>query len=182
MNAMAPTKDALKEVSSTLALFKGAMAGPHNPGLASAIELLSDHFEQVCAAKDSGQPLAWQNFGMFPELFWAMDLPPVVVEVVNGLVAPTPDAIRYIDLAEEHVPDYVCSSNKLFMGAVLAQDLPVPDLMVVPSQPCDSNLSTYPVIARTFDHPFFCVDLPYHRNERGYEYIADQLRTLITFL
>jgi benzoyl-CoA reductase/2-hydroxyglutaryl-CoA dehydratase subunit BcrC/BadD/HgdB len=26
------------------------------------------------------------------------------------------------------------------------------------------------------------VDLPYHRNERGYEYIADQLRTLVTFL
>ena len=179
---MTEKKDILRLVSDTLAGYKFALAGPEMPGLAWSIELLDDYFAAACRARDRGEPLAWINFGMFPEIFWAMDIPPICVEVVNGLIAPSPDALRYIDLAEEHIPDYVCSSNKLHLGSVLAGDLPVPDLLVHPSKPCDSNLAEYAVLSEYFDVPYFCIDMPYFSNERSIEYIIGELKNLVAFL
>jgi benzoyl-CoA reductase/2-hydroxyglutaryl-CoA dehydratase subunit BcrC/BadD/HgdB len=173
---MTKAPDVLQQMNFSLEGYRMAMAGLNSPGLNWAFDCLSDYFGQVSAAADEGRPLAWINFGM------PSDLVPVVVEVVNGLLAPTPQALRYIDLAEEVIPDYVCSSNKLYLGAMRAGDVPVPAVMVHPAHPCDSNLAVYPVMAETFGYPHFCVDMPYVRSAHGLEYVAGELAALVAFL
>ncbi|MFH1436863.1 MAG: 2-hydroxyacyl-CoA dehydratase family protein [Pseudomonadota bacterium] len=179
------TRSTLEQISDSLAMYKAAtmgMEGEDAPGLGQVAEMLSDYFEEAVEAKRKGEPLAWVNFGVMTELFWAMDIVPVIIDVVTGLVAPTPNAMRYIDIAEEQIPDYICSNNKVLLGAMLAGDIAAPDMIIHPSQPCDSNLATYPVIAETFNSPYFCIDVPYFRREKDIQFVAGELERLVTFL
>lgn len=144
----------------------------------------SKYYQRVAKAKEKGEHLAWTNFAMVPEVFWAMDIIPVVVEGICALTAQTPEtAARYIDLAEISVPAYLCSANKVAIGAIEAGVIPPPDIMVNPSAPCDSGLMTYPLLAELYkDMSYYCIDVPYFRDDRAYHYIAGELRGLISFL
>jgi benzoyl-CoA reductase subunit B len=105
-----------------------------------------------------------------------------VVDCVTGTISGLGEATRYIDLAEEHVPNYLCANNKILLGAALAGDMPLPIIMVQPSHPCDSNVATYPQIAQHFGFPYFCIDMPYFRSERSVEYTAGELGRLVSML
>ncbi len=182
---MEQTSGMLTEISDTVSFIRDSMVGRYgdrHPEWAWVYQLLADYYERVSRAKETGQPLAWINFGVAPELFWAMDILPVVIDVVTGLTAPTPKAIKYIDIAEERIPDHVCSNNKVLIGAALAGDIPLPDILVHPSHPCDSNLATYPVMAEYFGFPYFCIDMPYFRSEPGFQYVAGELGKLVSML
>jgi benzoyl-CoA reductase/2-hydroxyglutaryl-CoA dehydratase subunit BcrC/BadD/HgdB len=112
-----------------------------------------------------------------------MDITPVVIDAIAGITAQTPeDTMPYIDKAERFIPDYICSVNKIFLGAALSGDLPTPDMIVVPSHPCDSNLATYPVIAEHMGFPYYCIDTPYFRDERGLQHVTGEMKRLVSFL
>lgn len=185
---METRKSTLELVSDSLSLYNTAVVGMNpseNVGLAHLLRLLTIDFGEAINAKKEGRPVAWINFGIPSELFWAMDIVPVVVDVLAGLIAPTilgTHALRYIDVAQEHVPDYICANNKVVLGSVLSGEISSPDILVHPANPCDSNLATYPLIARYADFPYFCVDMPYFKNERGTQYVASELKKLVRFL
>jgi benzoyl-CoA reductase/2-hydroxyglutaryl-CoA dehydratase subunit BcrC/BadD/HgdB len=177
--------DLLKETSGGLAFVRDLFAeryGEGHPEWAWIYELLADHFDKASRARQNGGMLAWVNFGVASELFWAMDIVPLVIDVATGLLAPTPRAVKYIDIAQEHVPDYVCANNKVLIGAALNGDIPLPDMLIHPSQPCDSNLATYPVIAEYFGFPYFLIDIPYFRGQRSTAYVAREMKRLVSFL
>jgi len=177
--------DLLKETSGGLAFVRDLFAeryGEGHPEWAWIYELLADHFDKASTARETGGMLAWVNFGVASELFWAMDIVPLVIDVATGLLAPTPRAVKYIDIAQEHVPDYVCANNKVLIGAALNGDMPLPDMLIHPSQPCDSNLATYPVIAEYFGFPYFLIDIPYFRGQRSTAYVAREMKRLVSFL
>ncbi len=164
------------------ALAAGQSAGEF-PERAMAVRLLSNYFRKAGEEKSEGRQLAWINYAVVPELFWAMDITPIVIDALVGVTAQNPqEAMPYIDRAEEHLPDYICSVNKIFLGAALSGHIPVPDMIVVPSHPCDSNLATYPVIAQTLGFPYFCIDAPYFRDERGLQHVTGELKRLVAFL
>ena len=144
----------------------------------------ADYFKRAAEAKERGQLIAWLNFCPAPELFWAMDIVPVHVEGTFRILTlgSSEDVCRYIDLAEQHIPDYVCSSDKATLGAALAGDIPLPDIMVHSSHPCDSALATFPQMAEYFGVPHFCLDVPYWSGERAFDYMANELRDLVSFL
>ncbi len=185
---MEEKRSTLGQVQDCLALYNAAVVGmrpEENLGLAHLLQLLNSCFGEAYRAKEEGRPLAWINFGIPSEIFWAMDIVPVVVDVLAGLVAPTilgSIATGYIDIAQEHFPDYICANNKVLLGAVLSGEMSAPDVFVHPANPCDSNLATYPVIAQHSNFPYFCVDMPYFKNERGVQYVANELKRLIAFL
>ncbi|MFA5367948.1 MAG: 2-hydroxyacyl-CoA dehydratase family protein [Dehalococcoidia bacterium] len=185
---MEERKGTLGQVLDCLDLYNAAVVGMRpedNIGLANLLGLLSGCYDEAYRAKQEGRPLAWINFGIPSEIFWAMDIVPVVVDVTAGLVAPTllgSTAMKYIDIAHEQVPDYICGNNKVLMGALLSGEISAPDVFVHPANPCDSNLATYPVIAKYSNFPYFCVDMPYYKNERGTEFVANELKRMISFL
>jgi benzoyl-CoA reductase/2-hydroxyglutaryl-CoA dehydratase subunit BcrC/BadD/HgdB len=176
---------ALDDVSEAFVLARDVVSGRFgdtHPEWAWIYELLADHYAEVCTARQIGKPLAWINFGTPPELFHAMDVVPVVVDVMTGTLASSQKAVGYVDIAETRIPDYICSNNKILLGAALAGDIPIPDILVHPAHPCDSNLATYPVIATHFGFPYFCIDMPYFRTERSIPFVAGELRKLVKAL
>jgi len=175
----------LESVGQTFSLIRDMIqskAGKDHPEWTWIYELLADHYAEVCAARRTGKPLAWVNFGAPPELFHAMGIVPVVVDVLTGTLASSQNAVGYVDTAETRIPDYICSNNKILLGAALAGDIPIPDILVHPAHPCDSNLATYPVIAAHFGFPYFCIDMPYFRSDRCIPFVAGELRKLVAML
>lgn len=157
-----------------------AQARPQNLWRYSAV---AQHYQKVANARQSGHQLAYINFASIPELFWAMDIVPVSADAVTTFSTSTPQgALGYIDAAEEYLPDYLCSSNKIAFGAMLKGDLPKPDMIVTPSAPCDAPLASYAMLAHHMDVPYFSMDIPYLRNDRGHEYLKDELKRLVAFL
>jgi len=180
MTMMEERKDIIQMLSGNFAMLKDLFAGP--AGGVSVFEFLGPYFEKVNEAKDRGERLAWINFGVMPELFWAMDMTPIVVDSLTGAISGLGEAMKYIDIAEQHIPDYLCSNNKILLGAALAGDLAPPCIMVHPSHPCDSNMATYPHIAERLGFPYYLIDMPYFRSERSVEYTARELGKLIPVL
>ena len=45
-----------------------------------------------------------------------------------------------------------------------------------------TKMATYPVMAEYFGCPYFCIDVPYLRNEAAFTYTVGELRRLIAFL
>jgi benzoyl-CoA reductase/2-hydroxyglutaryl-CoA dehydratase subunit BcrC/BadD/HgdB len=178
-------KNVIKDVLDYLSFATDTIVqrfGERHPEWAWIYSLLVDYYGGVYKAKEEGKPVAWINFGVPPEIFYAMDMVPVVVDALTGSLSSSGNATKYIDVAEARVPDYICANNKILIGAALAGDAPIPDILVHPAHPCDSNLATYPVIAEYFNFPYFCIDMPYFRNERSAPYIAGELRKLISLL
>jgi benzoyl-CoA reductase/2-hydroxyglutaryl-CoA dehydratase subunit BcrC/BadD/HgdB len=65
---------------------------------------------------------------------------------------------------------------------MLSGDAPVPAVFVHPANPCDSNLATYPVLAENLNFPYFCIDMPYFKNDRSAPFVANELRKLVSLL
>lgn len=178
--------DILREMNEKLSAIVGMLGedfANDSPERFMALELMAYLYDQINKARDEGKKLAWINYAVASEIFWAMDIPPVFLDGIAGSSASTPEvSIPYIDAAEAEIPDYICAVNKIFLGALIAGDLPTPDMLVVPSHPCDSNLATYPVIAERFGFPYFCIDAPYFKDDRGMEHVFSEMKRLVAFL
>ena len=159
-------------------------AAEKNPDQELVYAAQVDYFERAARAMERREPIAWLNFGPAPELFWAMDIVPIYVEgtMRTLTLASSEDICRYIDLAEQHIPDYVCSADKATFGAALAGDIPLPDMIVHSSHPCDSALATFPPLAEYLGVPHFCIDMPYWSDERTFRYLENELWDLVSFM
>jgi len=169
--------DILRRIANNCAIMQSLV--PVEEGEVNVFQYLGPYYEKAATAGEEGGRLAWINFGVMSELFWSMDITPMVVDCVTGAISGLGEATRYIDLAEEHIPDYLCANNKILLGAALAEDISLPIIMVQPSHPCDSNVATYPHIAHHFGFPYFCIDMPYFRSARSVEYTAGELGRLV---
>ena len=178
--------DLLGQLRDTFNSFRDLTSGQiegEYPDRHMAISLLASYYGRMFEEKEAGKKLAWVNYAVPSELCWAMDITPVEIDAVCGAAAATPEVVMpYIDVAERHVPDYICAVNKIFLGAMVNGDIPVSDMIIVPSHPCDSNLATYPVIAERYGFPYFCIDSPYFRDERGLRHVKGELGRLMGFL
>lgn len=152
------------------------------------VDLMSSYFEKAYEATLNNEPLAWINFATPPELFWAMDIVPLVLDAIGGNTATfyPEGVIKYVDASHEHMPEYLCATNKIILGATFSGDIEPPSILVHPSSPCDSNLATYPYIAKHFDFPYFCLDMPYaikeEMSDKNVEYMANEWKRLVSVL
>ncbi|MFC2027982.1 2-hydroxyacyl-CoA dehydratase subunit D [Chloroflexota bacterium] len=178
--------DLIQQLKDKFYLFRDLTIGEIEgefPDRNMALDLLANCYDRIYQEKEAGTKLAWINYAVPSELCWAMDITPVEIDAVCGASASTPEIVMpYIDIAERHFPDYICAVNKIFLGAMASGDIPKSDMIIVPSHPCDSNLATYPVIAEHYGFPYFCIDAPYFKDERGLQHVKDELSQLITFL
>jgi len=150
--------------------------------LAAITGLLAGYWRKGYNAYQNGEPVAFTNFGIPTELFYAMDIVPMVADVLSANASTFGFAHRYNDLAAEKVPEYLCSNNTILLGALLSGDMVPPSIMVHPANPCDSNLGTYPVFADYFKFPYFMIDMPYITTERSIPYVVNEYKKLITVL
>ena len=141
------------------------------------------YWESACQAKAKGIPIIWHNQSVPPELLYAMDVVPMSMDVLSTSMASfhalTP---KYLDIANEYVPEYVCSVNRMIIGLMMSGDIPKPDAMIYTSAPCDSAIISFPLVAEELNVPQFSIDAPFQDNERGHYYIATQLKEAVLFL
>ena len=141
------------------------------------------YWESSWQAKPKGIPTIWHNQSVPPELLYAMDVVPMSMDVLSTSMASfhalTP---KYLDIANQYVPEYVCSVNRMIIGLIKSGDIPKPDAMIYTSAPCDSAIVSFPLVAEKLDIPHFSIDAPFQDNERGHHYIATQLREAVRFL
>lgn len=153
------------------------------PDQVMGMELLGNLFQQAGDAPEEGRKVAWIGFSTPPEIFWAMDIVPIADTVFGGMLASDPEAaIKYLELSEEYIPGYICSTNRIPLAIALSGDVPLPDFYVVQNNPCDSLLSTNCVVADLVKRPFFGITSPYVTSERGLQYVANDLKKLVAFL
>ncbi len=181
----------LKMISDEYDSIEDLLGSRKDPGAPdegpTVINLMAEYFRNLYQRAEEGGHIAWVNFGMPPEIFWAFDIIPLVIDSVGGTLAANQDNIvKYVDSAHEHIPDYICANNKVILGVAFAGEIPPPSIMVHPSAPCDSNLSTYPVISEYMNFPYFCVDMPYRvtedMSEEGLEYMNGEMWKLVHML
>ena len=147
-------------------------------------EPVAKYFELFYDDLVKDRPVAWYFFLLAPELFRAMDIAGFSGEFASSVVSSFPGGItKYVDLAEQRVPESICSANKYALGAALSGEFPSPDMLIhVAAHPCDSASVIYPALAEYLGIPQFCLDTPYRDDERSYRYFAAEFEGLISFL
>ncbi|MEN6437122.1 MAG: 2-hydroxyacyl-CoA dehydratase family protein [Syntrophobacter sp.] len=146
-------------------------------------EAQQHYWVSIHQARQMGIPVVWHNQSIPPELLYAMGVVPLCLDVLStSMAAFHVLSSRYLDISHKYVPEYVCAVNKIVIGVVMSGDIPLPDAMIYASGPCDSARISYPMIAETLNIPHFSVDAPFQDNQRGYQYIAGQLKEAVAFL
>jgi benzoyl-CoA reductase/2-hydroxyglutaryl-CoA dehydratase subunit BcrC/BadD/HgdB len=141
------------------------------------------YWDSVYEAHEKGIPLILHSPSFPPELIYAFGAVPLCLDSLAARLASLDIGVGpYVDIAEKYIPDHICSLNKTGIGLALSGDMRKPDALIYAAIPCDSARIAYPLIAEHLGVPHFCVDTPYEQNERGYEYVANEMRGATRFL
>ena len=90
---------------------------------------------------------------------------------------------KFIDKAEEYFAPTMCGLDKTEFGAWMSNSFGLkPDIFVYSSVPCDSSRLAYPAMAEMMDVPTFVFDMPFRRDDRSYDYLADQMERFVEFM
>lgn len=141
----------------------------------------------VYHAKEQGKPLILMGAAIPPEIIWAFDAVPLILDTIATRLASDPEHVgKYIDIGTKAVPATVCCIDTCALGTVLSGDIKVvPDAYIYGTIPCDSSRCVYPLIAHKMEQlgvPTMAIDTPWRKDEYGIQYIAEQYKDMITFL
>ncbi|NVM05242.1 MAG: 2-hydroxyacyl-CoA dehydratase [Candidatus Helarchaeota archaeon] len=150
-----------------------------------------DYYKNLRIAKKEHKSVM-TNFCFPPEIVYAMDCYPMCQEIGSVAIAMSKEVLRYIDIAEEGGIDRAqCNAQKVWIGASMVGEAPIPDYVIYGSQPCDSTNSQYQVMKEIYkETPFFTIDIPYWSHDpqdKYYDantvpYVAQQLKNLVSWL
>ena len=174
--------DLLPDVHKEVVKMYSYMKEKH-PGRLWMAKLQMDHWDDICTAHERGKKLILTSTNTPAELIYAFDAVPFVPETLIMRYANSEKTFKYLDLADQYVSHQLCSINRGQIGYYLSGDLRMkPDAILATVTPCDSSRVAYTAAAKILDIPSFCLDTPYRQDERGYGYLAEQLKEACKFL
>lgn len=155
-----------------------------NPDLLWTLEIQQFTWDSVRYAHRDGKKIVAFGGSMPVEIFAAFDCVPFYLDIIPFRTCTNVGITsKFIDEAEKYVGASMCGLDKTELGAYLTDDYGFePDMFVYSSVPCDSSRVAYPAMERMMKVPTFVFDLPYRRDKRGVEYLADQVANLVTFM
>jgi benzoyl-CoA reductase/2-hydroxyglutaryl-CoA dehydratase subunit BcrC/BadD/HgdB len=146
---------------------------------------LSKFWDAVYTAKERGKKLVFMPFNFAPEIFYAMDMVPVCVEVLNTMAVTLEEGLEpYLDLSiEGGLPDSMCSAQRGVVGLLEAGTLDKPDLLVNGALGgCDPNSKVFEYMSEKFDIPALYLDVPYYHDDRALDYYTEGFKNVVTAL
>jgi benzoyl-CoA reductase/2-hydroxyglutaryl-CoA dehydratase subunit BcrC/BadD/HgdB len=146
---------------------------------------LGKFWDAVYTAKDRGKKLVFMPFNFAPEIFFAMDMVPVCVEVLNTMALTLEEGLEpYLDLAVERgLPDTMCSAQRGIVGLLEAGVLDKPDLLVNGALGgCDPNSKIFEYMSEKFDIPALYLDVPYYHDDRALDYYTEGFKKIVAAL
>lgn len=179
----------MKQQSTIESLYENTQAilahvSAKRPERAWMYETVAKYFELLQQDLILGKPLAWYFFLVTPEIFRALDVAACSPEYIAAIGAAMPGGIKkWIDAAEEKVPDHMCSANKFGVGSLLAGDMPRPDMIIhTAGHPCDSSSVMLPVLSKYLGIPDFGLDTPYWDDARSHRYFEEEFKQAVSFM
>lgn len=148
-------------------------------------QLIADYYRRLHNAQEKGEPMAWLNFFVPREIFYAMDLAPFMPEYHCMLNLFEGDAgyDEFYDIAHGHgVPAEVCSAHRAIIGMAKSGLLPEPSFIIGATQACDTYIKMWEIYSDFYGIPLLTTEYPYHYDERGVRYLKEELRQLIAFI
>lgn len=147
-------------------------------------EFTNSYWQDIYYARENGIPIVMiAHPGVPQEMIYALDAVPFGIDALPVRLASSPDAHKYIDLAEKIMPSTICGLDKVDMGVIISGDLGFkPDAYIFCTLPCDSARPIYSAIADYLDVPYFILDTPYRKDDAGFAYTTENLKDAYEFL
>ncbi|MHA2120965.1 MAG: 2-hydroxyacyl-CoA dehydratase subunit D [Promethearchaeota archaeon] len=161
--------------------------------LTPIIDMLLNYLLAIPKARKEGKKLVMHPFNYGPELFYAMDLVPLMQETYSVGLAPLGLNEPYLDLSNEigyGDNPTVCNAQRPLIGSYMQGVAPIPDLLFFLSTPCNSLAMTYQVFEQLASIPTFKIDIPYwtydkageFNDDKVIDYMVTQTKELISWL
>ncbi len=146
---------------------------------------MGEYWEIVLQAKSQGKKTVFIPFNCSPEIFYALDIVPVGVEVLNTMGGILEEGLHdYLDLAiERGLPDTMCSAQRGVVGFLEMGMLEKPDMIINGALGgCDPNSKIFEYISEKFGIPAMYLDVPYYHDDRAIEYYTKGFKQVVEAL
>ncbi|MGI5985906.1 MAG: 2-hydroxyacyl-CoA dehydratase [Clostridiales bacterium] len=155
-----------------------------NPEMLWTMEIQKFMWDGYRDAHKNGKKLVFYGGSVPTEIIAAFDCVGFYMDTIPFRLSTNPAlTAKYIDEAEKYVAPSMCGLDKTELGAWLCGAYGIkPDIFVYNSVPCDSSRIAYPALEKIIGVPTFSFDTPFRRDERGAEYLADQIEDFIAFM
>jgi hypothetical protein len=151
------------------------------------LKLIAEYAAMCVTAKERGKKVALTTFCMASPILHALDVVPVMLEVMTvlGTIVLKRGTAEYLDYCcEVGFTETSCSSQRGSLGAYLAGLAVRPDFIVCDTPGvCDTNANSFAFASAYLDIPFFQLNYPPTlTDERTSYYQRQDFKNLITFL
>lgn len=156
-------------------------------------EMLLNIFLDLLKARKEGKPVIMHPFNYEPELFFAMNLAPLMQEIISVGLAPFHMNQPYIDFANKvgyGDNPTICNAQRPFISLAIQRAAPIPDLLFYLSAPCNSLSMSYQVYQNLTRIPSFNIDIAYwaynrendYYDEKTVDYMINQSKNCINWM
>ena len=160
------------------------MLSKNMPEVMWTVDIQKFCWEEVRDAHKNGKKLIGFGGPVPVTIIRAFDCVPFFFDTIPTRIASMEDLCsRYIDETEKYAPTSMCAIDKAQLGVALKHELGVQlDAFVHATVPCDSARIAYPMMERLYDCPCYTFDCPFRHDEKGYQYVADQIQAFIPWM
>lgn len=117
------------------------------------------------------------------EILHSMGISTLFPEALACYLAAARSEQVFIDTAEQNfVSQTMCSYHKAFIGMVETGVLPKPDFIINTTLACDANHLSFRRAAEHYNVPQYMIDVPYNYSSGAVNYVAKQIRDMVTFI
>ncbi|MDY6855471.1 MAG: 2-hydroxyacyl-CoA dehydratase family protein [Thermodesulfobacteriota bacterium] len=160
-------------------------------------DILMAYAANVKIAKEEGKPVVWSSVLIPKEIFQAMDVSVIYLELLSAVVSLMQSSGHYCEIAEEKgFSRDVCAFHRCFIGCAAAEErdplldavFSTPDLIIATNLPCISESKSLLFSAKHFNCPYILIDTPLNTWENfdvpdfTVEYYVSQLREAISLM
>ena len=183
-----------KDLIMWKAMYNAALTRFKDEEYTPFVDFMLNVFLDLPKARKEGKPIVMHPFNYGPELFYAMDLSPLMQEIFSVGLAPFHLNEPYIDYTNKigyGDNPTLCNAQRPLIGTYLQGAAPIPDLLFFLSTPCNSLAMTYQVFQKLTKTPMFNMDIPYWAyddqesefyDEKTMEYMIIQIKDQIAWL
>ncbi|MHA2399660.1 MAG: 2-hydroxyacyl-CoA dehydratase subunit D [Promethearchaeota archaeon] len=182
-----------KDLSMLKMMTVGLLNQYKDEELTPVIDMLLSYLLAIPKARREGKKFVMHPFNYGPEIFYAMDLVPLMQETYSVGLAPLGLNEPYLDLTNKigyGDNPTVCNAQRPLIGSYMQGVAPIPDLLFFLSTPCNSLAMTYQVFEQLASIPAFKIDIPYwtynkageFNDDKVIDYMVTQTKELISWL
>ncbi len=166
-----------KDLTIWKTMYTAFLSPLRNAELTPLNEMFLNIFLDIFKARKEGKPIIMHPFNYEPELFFTMEIAPLMQEVISVGLAPFHMNQPYIDFANKigyGDNPTICNAQRPIISLLMQGAAPMPDLLCFLSTPCNSLSMSYQVFQNLTGIPSFNIDIPYWAYEQENDYYDDK--------